>query len=56
MSQYFAEGGIVKVKLGLSYFVTKTDFKNRTDLGGSKFAKKGWFSNLKIYCRSIRYW
>ena len=41
MSQYFAEGGIVKVKLGLSYFVTKTDFKNRTDLGTSTFAKKG---------------
>ena len=40
MSEYFLEGGRVKVELGFSNYATKTVLKTRTDLGTSKLDKK----------------
>ena len=51
MSEYFSKskslGGRVKVELDLSNYATKTDLKNATGVGTSKFAKKVDLGNLK---------
>ena len=45
MNEYFPEpkslGGKVKVKLDLSNYVTKANFKNAAGVDTSKFAKNG---------------
>ena len=51
MSEYFSKskslGGRVKVELDLSNYATKTDLKNVTGVGTSKFAKRVDLGNLK---------
>ena len=51
MSEYFPESkslvGRVKVELGLSNYVAKSDLKNAADVDTSKFAKKVDLANLK---------
>ena len=51
MSRYFPDppsfGGRVKVKLGLSCYVTKADLKNATGIDTSSVAKKFNLSNSK---------
>ena len=37
----------IKVELDLSYYATKTDLINTTDVDASKFAKKDDLANLK---------
>ena len=53
MSKYFPEqkfsGVRVKVDLDLSNYAAKADLKNATGVNTSKFAKKSWFSYVKIY-------
>ena len=55
MSEYFREskslGERVKVQLNLSNYATKADLKNATGVDTLKFAKRSWFSKLKIQCR-----
>ena len=48
LSRTETSGGRVNAELDLSNYVTKTDSKNVTGVDRSKFAKKGWFSKLKI--------
>ena len=38
----------MKVELDLSNYTTKADLKNATGVDTSKFAKKSWFSKLKV--------
>ena len=51
MSQYFprnrSHGGDIKVKLDLSNYATKTDFKNVTHVDVSSFASKTNLASLK---------
>ena len=51
MSEYFLQpnplGGKVKFELDLSNYATKTDLKNATGVGTSKFAKRVDLGNLK---------
>ena len=55
MSEYFWEskslGERVKVQLNLSNYATKAELKNATGVDTLKFAKRNWFSKLKIQCR-----
>ena len=43
-----SSGGRVEVELDLSNYATKADFKNATGMDTLTFAKKNWFSQLKI--------
>ena len=53
MSQYFPKplrslGGNINVKVDLSNYATKTDFKNVTHVNTSSFALKTNLANLKL--------
>ena len=53
MSQYFPKplrslGGNINVKVDLSNYTTKTDFKNVTHVNTSSFALKTNLANLKL--------
>ena len=46
----------IEVELDLSNYGTKSDLKNAAGIDTLDFAKKGWFSELKIRYWWIRYW
>ena len=47
--KYFAAN--VEVELDLPIYAAKADLKNALSIDKSKFAKKGWYSKLKIWGR-----